>query len=170
MSSAGQMWRIGWTRLSRQSSRSRRRSAGQCWRRPWPGCIWSARAAAVARVRPGAAITRQGILWPGGNSPGRGVVPASMPDQQPQLSQPPVRTSITGELIAAQLPQVLAVHDPSHDSQVRPQLPRGDQDRAAGADAGGAACSRAGSGRERAHKASTGSGTDESANGNASEP
>ncbi len=41
--------KIGWTRLSRQSSQPRRRPAGQCWRRPRPGSIWSARAAAVAR-------------------------------------------------------------------------------------------------------------------------
>jgi hypothetical protein len=42
-----------------------------------------------------------------------------------------VRTSITGELIAAQLLQVLAVHDPGHDSQVRSRArkaARGDQD------------------------------------------
>ena len=32
--------KIGWTRLSRQSSLSRRRSAGQCSRRPRPGSIW----------------------------------------------------------------------------------------------------------------------------------
>jgi hypothetical protein len=164
--------KIGWTRLSRQSSQSRRRSADQCWRRSSRapsgqreprrsrGAIW-------------AATTRQGIVWPRGNSPSRGVAPTSTPNQRPRISQPSMRTSITGELIAAQLPQVLLMRDPSHDSQVRSRArkpPRGDQDLGRSSQ-----CRRgpwvlpAGSGRETAHKASTQSETDEPANGNASE-
>jgi hypothetical protein len=49
-----------------------------------------------------------------------------------------MRTSITGELIAAQLPQVLGMHDPSHGNQVRScsrEPPRGNQDLGWGQDA-----------------------------------
>ena len=44
----------------------------------------------------------------------------------------------SGELIAAQPPQVVLMHDPSHSSQVRPrsgQPPRGDQNLGRGQDA-----------------------------------
>ena len=84
--------KTSWTRLSRQSSQSRRRSAGQCSRRSRPTSIRSARAAAVAWWV-WAANTRQGIVWPRGNSPSRGVAPASTPNQRPRISQPPVRAS-----------------------------------------------------------------------------
>ena len=75
-------------------------------------------------------MTRQGIVWPRGNSPSRGAAPTSTPNQRPRISQPSMRTSIIGELIAARLPQVLTVYDPSHDSRLRSRArepPRGDQ-------------------------------------------
>ena len=121
--------KIDWTRLSSQSSRSRRGAAdwcslrsrrapsGQREPRRSRGAIWEA-------------ITRRGIVSPRGSSPVRGVVPTTTPNQRLRISQPSMRTS-TPELIAAQLPQVLLMHDADHGSQVRScsrEPPRGYQD------------------------------------------
>ena len=127
---------IDWKRLSRRSSQSRRRAAAWCSRRSRrapsgqrgprrsPGAIW-------------AAITRHWIVSPRRSSPSRGVAPTTTPNQRPRISQPPVRTS-TPELITAQLPQVLVMHDASDRSQVgrcsREPL-RGDQYLSRGKDA-----------------------------------
>jgi hypothetical protein len=77
-----------------------------------------------------AAITRQGIVSPRRNSPSRGVAPTTTPNQRPRMSQPSMRTSMI-ELIAAQLPQVVAMHDASDGSQMGSgsgEPPRGNQD------------------------------------------
>jgi hypothetical protein len=47
------------------------------------------------------------------------------------MSQPPVRTSTPGELVAAEPPQVVVMHDAGHGGQVGScsgEPPRGDQD------------------------------------------
>jgi hypothetical protein len=75
-----------------------------------------------------AAITRQGIVSPRRSSPSRGVA-ATTPTSG--RGYPSRRCGRRFELIVAQLPQILLMHDPSHGSQVRPcsrQSPRGDQD------------------------------------------
>ena len=89
-------WCLRWSRRVPSGRREPRRS---------PGAIW-------------AAITRQGIVSPRRNSPSRGVAPTTTPNQRPRMSQPSMRTS-TIELIAAQLPQILGMHDASEGSQVR---------------------------------------------------
>ena len=81
-----------WTRLSRQSPQLGRRAAGSCSGRLKPGSIWSARAAAFARRDLGGDHP-QGIVWPRGNSPVRGVAPTTTPNQRPRISQPSMRTS-----------------------------------------------------------------------------
>jgi hypothetical protein len=89
--------------------------SGQRGPRPSHGAIW-------------AAITGRGIVSPRRSSPSRSVAPTTTPNQRPRISQPPMRTS--RELIAAQLPEIVVMHDASHDSQVRScsgQLPGGDQ-------------------------------------------
>ena len=65
------------------------------------------------------ATTRHGIVSPRRHAPSPGVATTTTPNQRPRISQPSARTS-TGELITAQLPQILAMRDASHDSQVRP--------------------------------------------------
>ena len=120
--------KIDGTRLSRQSSQSRRRSADRCSRRS-SRAPSGQRESRRSRGAIWAAITRQGIVWPRGNSPVRGVAPTTTPNQRPRISQPSTRTSMPVELLAAQLPQVLVMHDPSHGSQVRScsgEPPRGD--------------------------------------------
>ncbi len=84
--------KVDWTRLSLRvhsrgasaadwySRRSGRAPSGKREPRRTPGAIW-------------AAITRQGIVWPRGSSPVRGVAPTTTPNQRPRMSQPPVRTS-----------------------------------------------------------------------------
>jgi hypothetical protein len=128
--------KIDWTRLSRRSSHSCRRAADWCSRR-------SRRAPSGQREprRPRgaiwAAITHQGIVSPRGNSPVRGVAPTTTPNQRPRMSQPSMRTS-TPELITAQLPQVLVMHDASDSSQMRScsrEPPRGNQHLSRGKDA-----------------------------------
>ncbi len=93
--------KIDWTRLSPQSSQSWRSAADwcSCWSRrapsgqreprPSPGAIW-------------AAITRQGIVSPRRNPP---RIPAVDTDIE------------SGELITAQLPEVLGMRDASDSSQ-----------------------------------------------------
>ena len=81
-------------------------------RRPWcsRGAIW-------------AAITRHGIVSPCRNSPSRGVSPTTTPNQRPRISQPSMRMS-TPVFIAAQLPQILAMHDAGDGSHAGSRPPR----------------------------------------------
>jgi len=99
-------------------------------RRSRPGSIWSVRAAAFARCDL-AAITRHGIVSPRRSSPSRGVAPTATPNQRTRIS-PAVDTDVeSGELIAAQLPLVLLMHDASQSSQAGScsgEPPRGNQD------------------------------------------
>ena len=129
--------KIDWTRLSRQSSQSCRRAADWCSRRSRPGSIWSARAAAFARCDLG-----------GDHAPGDRLAAWQLPEPRrgPDDDAEPAAADIpaidadvdSGELIAAQLPQVLVMHDPSHGSQVRScsrEPPRGNQYLGRGQDA-----------------------------------
>jgi len=106
-------------------------------RRSRPGSIWSVRAAAFARCDL-AAITRHGIVSPRRSSPSRGVAPTATPNQRPRIS-PAVDTDVeSGELIAAQLPLVLLMHDASQSSQAGScsgEPPRGNQGLSWGQDA-----------------------------------
>ena len=84
----------------------------------------------VRAVRVWAAITRQGIVSPRGSSPS----PRRGPDDHAEPAAadiPAVDADVeSGELIAAQLPQVLLMHDASDGSQMRScsrEPPRGDQ-------------------------------------------
>ena len=129
--------KIDWTRLSRRSSQSWRRAADWCSRRSRRapsgqreprrsrGAIW-------------AAITRHGIVSPRGNSPS----PRRGPDDHPEPAAadiPAVDADVdSGELIAAQLPQVLVMHDARDGSQVGScsrEPPRGNQHLSRGKDA-----------------------------------
>ena len=98
---------------------------------------WSARAAAFARCDLG-----------GDHAPGDRLAASQLPEPRrgPDDDAEPAAADIpaidadvdSGELIAAQLPQILAMHDPSHGSQVRPcsrEPPRGNQDLGRGQDA-----------------------------------
>jgi hypothetical protein len=109
-------WRSRWSRRAPSGQREPRRS---------PGAIW-------------AAITRQWIVSPRRDSPSRGVAPTTTPNQRPRIS-PAVDTNIeSGELSAAQPPQVLGMHDASESSQVGPcsrEPPRGNQYLSRGQDA-----------------------------------
>ncbi len=129
--------KIDWTWLSRQSSQSRRRAADQCSRRPRPGSICSARAAAFARCDLG-----------GDHAPRDRLAAWQLPEprcgtdddaEPPAADIPAVGADVdSGELIAAQLPQVLVMHDPCHGSQVgscSSEPPRGDQYLGRGQDA-----------------------------------
>ena len=106
-------------------------------RRSRPGSIWSVRAAAFARCDL-AAITRHGIVSPRRSSPSRGVAPTATPNQRPRIS-PAVDTDVeSGELIEAQLPLVLLMHDASQSSQAGScsgEPPRGNQGLSWGQDA-----------------------------------
>jgi hypothetical protein len=66
------------------------------------------------------------------------VAPTATPNQRPRIS-PAVDTDVeSGELIAAQLPLVLLMHDASQSSQAGPcsgEPPRGNQDLSWGQDA-----------------------------------
>ena len=129
--------KIDWTRLSRRAHNrdgQQRTSApagqgrapsGQREPRRSRGAIW-------------AAITRHGIVWPRRNSPSPRRGPDD--DAEPAAADiPAIDADVdSGELIAAQLPQVLVMHDPSHGSQVRScsrEPPRGDQYLGRGQDA-----------------------------------
>lgn len=94
--------------------------SGQREPRRSPGAIW-------------ATITRQGIVSRRRNSPIRGVAPTTTPNQRPRMSQPSMQmsTPVFIEFIAAQLPEVLVMHDASYGSQVRScsrEPPCGNQD------------------------------------------
>jgi hypothetical protein len=121
--------KIDWTRLSRQSSQSCRRTARLCSRLSRPDSPWSARVAAFARCDLG-----------GDHAPGDRLAAAQLPeprrgpddDAEPAAADiPAVNADVdSGELIAAQLPQVLAMRDASDGSQVRScsrEPPRGNQ-------------------------------------------
>ena len=101
------------------------------------GSLWSARAAAFARCDLGGDHAPRDRLaaWqlPG---PGRGYDD----DAEPAAADiPAIDADIdTGQFIAAQLPQVILVHDASHRSQVRSRSrepPRGNQYLGRGQDA-----------------------------------
>jgi hypothetical protein len=122
--------KIDWTRLSRQSSQSCRRTAGLCSRRSSPGFLWSARVTAFARCDLG-----------GDHAPGDRLAASQLPeprrgaddDAEPAAADIPATGADVdpGELIAAQSPQILAMHNPRHGSQVRScsrEPPCGNQD------------------------------------------
>ncbi len=104
--------------LSRQSSQSCRRAADWCSRRSRPGSVWSVRAAAVARCDLG-----------GDHAPWDRLAASQRPEPrrgpddhaEPAAADiPAVDTDVDfGELIAAQVPQVLVMHDAGDGSQVR---------------------------------------------------
>jgi len=124
--------KIGWTRLSHQSSHNRggeRRTGVPAVQ----GGLHLISASRGARGAIWAAITRHGIVSPRGNSPVRGVTPTMTPNQQPRISQPSTRMSTPIEFIAAQLPQVLVMHGVGDVGQVGScsgEPSRGNQDRA----------------------------------------
>jgi hypothetical protein len=97
----------------------------QCEPRCWRGASW-------------AAITRHGIVSPRRSSPVRGVA-STRPCRTSGRGSPSRRyRHRPGELIAAQLPQILVMHDASHSSQVGARSgepPRGNQDLGRGQDA-----------------------------------
>ena len=129
--------KINWTRLSRQSAQSCRRNATNASACQDPGSIRSARAAAFARRELG------------GDHPPWDRLAASQrpePRRSPYHDAEPAAADIpaidadvdSGELIAAQLPQILLMHDHSHGSQVRScsgEPPRGNQYLGRGQDA-----------------------------------
>ncbi len=84
--------KIDWTRLSPGSSRSWRRAADWCSRRP-RRAPFSQRGPWRSRGAIWAAITRHGIVSPRRSSPVRGVAPTTTPNQRPRISQPSMRTS-----------------------------------------------------------------------------
>ena len=101
------------------------------------GSIWSARAAAFARCDLG-----------GDHAPWDRLTPSQLPepgrgpddDAEPAAADiPAVDADVEpGELIAAQLPQVLVMHDASHGSQMGScsrEPPRGNQDLSRGKNA-----------------------------------
>ena len=121
--------KIDWTRLSRQSSQSCRRTAGLCSRRSKRGSLWSARATAFARRDLG-----------GDHAPGDRLAAPQLPEPRrgPNDDAKPATVDIpainadvdSGELLAAQLPQILAMRDASDGNQVRScprEPPRGNQ-------------------------------------------
>jgi hypothetical protein len=121
--------KIDWTRLSRQSSQSCRRTAGLCSRRSSSRFLWSARVTAFARCE-----------LCGDHAPGDRLAASQLPEPRrgPDDHAEPAAADIpainadvnAGELIAAQLPQILAMHDASDGSQVRScsrEPPRGNQ-------------------------------------------
>jgi hypothetical protein len=129
--------KIDWTRLSRQSSQSWRRAVDSCSRRSRPGSIWSARAAVFARGDLG-----------GDHTPGDRLAASQVPvprrgpddDAEPAAADIPALDADLGpgELIAAQLPQVLGMHDASDSSQMGScsrEPPRGNQYLGRGQDA-----------------------------------
>ena len=129
LSAAEMLWSGHWWHSLRPATwyfrRSRWIPPDQRKPRRSPGAIW-------------AAMTRHGIVSPRRNSPSRGVAPTITPNQRPRISQPSMRTSSPGELIAAELPQVLVLHDSGDGSQVGSgsrEPPRDHQDLGRGKDA-----------------------------------
>jgi hypothetical protein len=122
--------KTGQTRLNRQSQ-------------PYAGEHWTS----APRVKAGQHLVSgsHGVqaAQAGPRSPARESSRHAATPRAAGWPRPPRRTSgrgypshrcgrrLTGELIAAQLPQVLAMHDPGHGSQVRPRSrepSRGNQD------------------------------------------
>jgi hypothetical protein len=94
-------------------------SIGPGRRQTRPGCIWSARTAAfVWRELGRDHAPRDRLAAPQLPEPRRG------PDHNAEPAAPDIPAIDadvdSGELIAAQLPQILAMHDHGHRSQVRP--------------------------------------------------
>jgi hypothetical protein len=120
-----------------QSSQSWQRAADWCCRRPRAGSIGSARAAVFSRCD-----------LSGDHAPWDSLAASQLPgprrgpddDAEPAAAEvPAVDADVdSGELIAAQLPQVLLMHDASNGSQVGScsrEPPRGNQDLGRGKDA-----------------------------------
>jgi hypothetical protein len=129
--------KIDWMGVEPQNSRSWRRPSGLVLPPIKAGSIWSARAAAFARCDLGSDHTPWDRL-----AASQLTEPRRGPDDytEPAAADIPAPGADVdaGELIAAQLPQVLLMHDASHGSQVRPcccELPRGNQDLGRGKDA-----------------------------------
>jgi len=128
--------KLDWTRLSRQNPQSCRRAANSCSRRSRRAPS-GARAAAFARCDLGGDHAPwDRLAAPQLPGPRRG------PDDHAEPATadiPAVDTDVdSGELIAAQLPQVLGMHDASNGSQVGScsrEPPRGNQDLGRGQDA-----------------------------------
>lgn len=125
------------TRLSLRTDNRRGKAAHWCPRRSRRGSIGSARAAAFARCDLG-----------GDHAPGDGLTAPQLPESgrgpddgaEPAAADiPAVDTDVDpGELTAADLPQVLRVHDASDGSQVRScsgEPSRSNQDLGRGQDA-----------------------------------
>jgi hypothetical protein len=112
------------------------RSANQCSRMSRLGSIWSARAAALARCH-----------LSGDHTPGNRLAASQLSeprrgpddDAEPAAADiPSIDANVDSELITAQLPQILMMHDASHGSQVRAcsrEPPRGNQHLGLGQDA-----------------------------------
>ena len=123
--------RIDRTRLSSQSSQWCRRAV-DLLPPVKAGSIGSARAATYARCDLGS-DNPPGDRLAAPQLPSRGAVLTTTPNQRPRIS-PAVGTDIeSGELIAAQLPQVLVMHDARDGSQMGPS--RGNQNLHRGQDA-----------------------------------
>jgi hypothetical protein len=101
----------------------------ECFRRK-AGLDLGQRELCRARGAIWAAITRRGIVSPRRSSPSRGVAPTTTPEPA-AADIPAVGADVdSGELIAAQLSQVLVMHDPGDGSEVGAcsrEPPRGDQ-------------------------------------------
>jgi hypothetical protein len=138
--------KIDWTRLSRRNPQSCRRAAVWCSNRSRPGSVCSVRAAAFAWCDlggdhpPGDRVPAPQLPPPWGGRDddaepaAAGFVNLMGPHRSATATAadiPTIDADVDTELIAAQLPQILVMHDPSHGSQVRPcsrQLPGGNQD------------------------------------------
>ena len=112
-------------------------NSGLCSRRSRPGSLWSARVMAFARCDLG-----------GDHAPGDRLAASQLPEPRrgPDDHAEPAAADIpavdadvdAGELIAAKLPQILPIDDPSHSSQARScsrEPPRSNQDLDWGQDA-----------------------------------
>ena len=107
-----------WYDLARPGPGRLRSGLTATWARPRPDFIWSARAAAFTRCDLG-----------GDHAPGDRLAASQLPEPRrgPDNDAEPAAADIpavdadvdSGELIAAQLPQVLEMHDASHRSKVR---------------------------------------------------
>ena len=122
--------KIDWTRLSRQSQHRAGEHRTRC-------------SAGQGRATSGQREPRRsrGASLGGDHAPGDRLAASQLPESRrgPDDHAEPAAADIpaidadvdSGELIAAQLPQILAMHDPGHGSQVRSrsrQPPRGNQD------------------------------------------
>src|SRR5713226_8492162 len=110
--------KIDWMPLSRRNSHLCRRAADWSLSSVKAGSIWSARAAAFARRDLGS-----------DHAPGDRLAAWQLPGPRrgPDHDAEPAATDIpavdadvnAGELIAAPLPQIFVMHDPSHGRHVR---------------------------------------------------